>query len=190
MLVGYARESGEVRNLAAQLEMLRAHGCEQIFKDTLGSARPEQSALSQALEYLSERDVLVIWRLDRLGHRFNRFLKLMAVLRERQIGFRSLVEAIDTERRTASDFFLVTAALEQMERNLRREQAMRGLNVARVQGRTGGRPKSIDPDTFAKALHLYGTQKEETVESICNRLGIARRTFYRYRAKWDAQGKL
>ena len=50
MLVGYARESGEVRNLAAQLERLRAHGCEQIFKDTLGSSRPEQSSLFQARE--------------------------------------------------------------------------------------------------------------------------------------------
>jgi len=185
MLVGYVRNSSDDRDIDAQSELLRAHGCELLFKDTLRSVRGEQPALSQALEHLSEGDILVIWRLDRLGLRLNKFLKLMTALRERHIGLRSLVEAIDTERTSAPDFFVVTAALEQMERNLRREQAMPGLDAARTQGQTGGRPKSIDPETFAKALDLYGTQKD-TVESICNRLGIARRTFYRYRARHEA----
>ena len=73
----------------------------------------------------------------------------------------------------------MTGAFAELERNVARERTMAGLASARWRGRKGGRRQAIDPQTFAMALELYEAQTD-SVRSICERLGIARRTFYRY----------
>ena len=105
----------------------------------------------------------------------------MQVLHSRQVGFQSLVEAIDTTTATGQFFFQITGAFAELERNLIRERTRAGLASARQRGRCGGRPKAIDAETFAMAVQLYQAQTS-SVQSICTRLGIARRTFYRYLA--------
>ena len=105
----------------------------------------------------------------------------MQSLQSRQIGFHSLVETIDTTTATGQFFFQITGAFAELERHLMRERTLAGLASARRRGRRGGRPKAIDPDTFAMALQLYQAQTS-SVQSICTRLGVARRTFYRYLA--------
>ena len=82
-------------------------------------------------------------------------------------------------------FFQITGAFAELERNLIRERTMAGLASARCRGRCGGRPKAIDDDTFGMALQLYEA-RTSSVQSICTRLGIARRTFYRYLAAHHA----
>jgi DNA invertase Pin-like site-specific DNA recombinase len=108
------------------------------------------------------------------------------ILQSRRIGFQSLVEAIDTTTATGQFFFQLTGAFAELERNLICERTLAGLASARCRGRYGGRPRAIDPDTFAMALQLYQAQTS-SVQSICSRLGIARRTFYRYVATQCAQ---
>ena len=105
---------------------------------------------------------------------------------QRQIGFHSLSEVIDTTTPTGQFFFHVTGAFAELERNLACERTMAGLASARRRGRKGGRRKAIDPKTFAMALQLYEAQTS-SVQSICERLGMARRTFYRYLAAHRAQ---
>jgi DNA invertase Pin-like site-specific DNA recombinase len=92
-----------------------------------------------------------------------------------------LVEAIDTTTATGQFFFQITGAFAELERNLIRERTRAGLASARQRGRCGGRPKAIDAETFAMAVQLYQA-RTTSVQSICTRLGIARRTFYRYLA--------
>jgi DNA invertase Pin-like site-specific DNA recombinase len=80
----------------------------------------------------------------------------------------------------------VTGAFAELERNLMRERTKAGLASARRRGRKGGRRKAIDPKTFAMALQLYEAQTS-SVQSICARLGIAKRTFYRYLVNYRDQ---
>ena len=108
-------------------------------------------------------------------------MALMQTLQSREVGFHSLVEAIDTTTVTGQFFFQITGAFAELERNLIRERTRAGLASARQRGRCGGRPKAIDAETFAMAVQLYQAQTI-SVQSICTRLGIARRTFYRYLA--------
>jgi DNA invertase Pin-like site-specific DNA recombinase len=105
----------------------------------------------------------------------------MQTLQSRQVGFHSLVEAIDTTTATGQFFFQITGAFAELERNLIRERTRAGLANARQRGRCGGRPKAIDAETFAMAVQLYQAQTI-SVQSIRTRPGIARRTFYRYLA--------
>jgi DNA invertase Pin-like site-specific DNA recombinase len=107
-------------------------------------------------------------------------------LHERNVGFKSLVEAIDTTSPTGKFFFHVTGAFAELERNLIRERTRAGLKAARARGRSGGRPKAIGPKTFQMALEIYNS-KTTTVGEMCKRLGIAKRTFYRHLELYNQQ---
>jgi len=48
--------------------------------------------LQQAMESLREGDILVVWRLDRLGRSLRNLLELVAQLEDKKVGFRSLQE--------------------------------------------------------------------------------------------------
>ena len=106
-------------------------------------------------------------------------MALMQTLQSRQVGFHSLVEAIDTTTATGQFFFQITGAFAELERNLIRERTRAGLASARQRGRCGGRPKAIDAETFAMAVQLY-QEKKVAVKHICELMGISKPTLYAY----------
>ena len=181
MRIGYARVSTPEQSCALQRDVLEHSGCTKVFHESASGAKAARPALSAALEYLRPGDILVVWRLDRLGRSLGQLMALMQTLQSREVGFHSLVEAIDTTTVTGQFFFQITGAFAELERNLIRERTRAGLASARQRGRCGGRPKAIDAETFAMAVQLYQAQTT-SVQSICTRLGIARRTLYRYLA--------
>ena len=67
MLIGYARVSTHDQTLALQQDALEKEGCEQIFTDTVSGTKTERKGLTAALSHLRGGDILVVWRLDRLG---------------------------------------------------------------------------------------------------------------------------
>ncbi|MGD8649895.1 MAG: recombinase family protein [Desulfobacterales bacterium] len=181
MLVGYARISTPEQSFDLQIDALEKAGCKKIliFKETVSGAKTKRKALNDALEYVRKDDTLVVWRLDRLGRSLMHLIEVVNDLHERKIGFKSLVDAIDTQTATGQFFFHVTGAFAELERNLIRERTRAGLKAARARSRSGGRPKAIDPKTFQMALEIYNS-KTTTVGEMCKRLGIAKRTFYRH----------
>jgi DNA invertase Pin-like site-specific DNA recombinase len=181
MRIGYARVSTPDQSFTLQRDALEQSGCSKVLQEVASGAKAARPALIAALEYMRAGDMLVVWRLDRLGRSLGQLIVLMQTLQSRQVGFHSLVEVIDTTTATGQFFFQITGAFAELERNLIRERTRAGLASARQQGRRGGRPKAIDPETFAMAVQLYQAQTS-SVQSLCTRLGIARRTFYRYLA--------
>jgi DNA invertase Pin-like site-specific DNA recombinase len=186
MQVGYARVSTPDQSLTVQLEALQQHGCHKIFQDVASGTQAERSGLRAALDYMRPGDTLVVWRLDRLGRSLGQLIILMNTLHHQQIGFQSVVEAIDTTTALGQFFFQITGAFAELERNLIRERTLAGLASARRRGARGGRRKAIDPQTFAMARQLYEA-RTSSVQRICAHLGIARRTFYRELAAHRAQ---
>lgn len=182
MLIGYARVSTPDQNFNLQVEALEKAGCAKVYQETASGAKVERKVLGEILAYLRPGDTLVVWRLDRLGRSLGHLIQLVNDLESHGIGFKSLVEAIDTTTPTGQFFFQITGAFAELERNLIRERTMAGLASARSRGRNGGRPKALDGEAFAMALTLYHDRRNP-VGSICKKFGIAKRTFYRYLEK-------
>jgi DNA invertase Pin-like site-specific DNA recombinase len=180
MLIGYARVSTHDQTVALQQDALTAADCARVFTDTLSGATAERPGLSQALAYVRPGDTLVVWRLDRLGRSLQHLIAVLADLEQRQIGFRSLTESIDTTTPGGKLIFHVFGALAEFERDLIRERTQAGLAAARARGRQGGRKRKLDtPRKVAMAQALYA-DKQHTIQEICQTLRISRATLYRY----------
>lgn len=179
MLVGYARISTTDQNLDLQRDALLAAGCERIFTDTASGATSERPGLASALEYCRAGDALAVWRLDRLGRSLPHLVATVRGLAEREIGFRSLQENIDTATSGGKLVFHIFASLAEFERDLIRERTKAGLSAARARGRKGGRPPGVDEKKRKVALALK-KNPDLSVKDICGMVGISRNTYYKY----------
>lgn len=179
MLIGYARVSTLEQDIALQVDALNKAGCDNIFDDTASGASTQRPGLTEALSHLRKGDTLVVWRLDRLGRSLKHLIETVALLEERGIGFRSLQESIDTTTSGGRLIFQIFGALAEFERNLIRERTQAGLTAARVRGRKGGRPKSLDAKKTELAYQLYDERKH-TIKEICQMLGISKPSLYAY----------
>jgi DNA invertase Pin-like site-specific DNA recombinase len=178
MKIGYARVSTEDQNLALQRDALNAAGCERVFEDKESGAKADRPGLAEARAFARPGDVLVVWRLDRLGRSLPDLVQLVGELEKAGIGFESLTEKIETGSAAGRLVFHVFAALAEFERNITRERTLAGLAAARARGRSGGRP-GITPEKKA-ALEALASDPEKRPGEICKALGISRATFYKY----------
>jgi len=92
MLLGYARVSTDDQNLELQRDALQAAGCEKIYEDRISGAKAARPGLAMVLEVAREGDVIVVWRLDRLGRSLHDLIILAKQLDEAKIGLVSLQE--------------------------------------------------------------------------------------------------
>jgi DNA invertase Pin-like site-specific DNA recombinase len=186
VLVGYARVSTPEQSLDLQRDALVKAGCERVFEDVASGAQAERPGLAAALAFVRPGDTLAVWKLDRLGRSLPHLIEAVTALRERQIGFRSLQESLDTTTSGGKLVFHVFAALAEFERDLIRERTRAGLAAARARGRKGGRPRVMDARKVAMAVALYGARTHTPAE-ICAALRISKTTLYRYLAAARAE---
>ena len=182
MLIGYARISTDDQNLNLQRDALQAAGCTQIYEDRIGGATGARPGLQQALSVARAGDVLVVWRLDRLGRSLKDLIAMVETLSSRDIELQSLTEAISTNTNSGQLIFHLFGALAQFERNLIRERTSAGLKAARARGRLGGRPKTLEPAKRRLAVKLYD-ERQYTIHEICQMMGISKPTLYNYIAE-------
>lgn len=181
MQIGYARVSTHEQTYALQQAALTAAGCERVFTDTCSGSVPgtNRPGLQKALAYVRPDDVLVVWRLDRLGRSLSDLVAQVTTLQHSNIGFRSLQENIDTTSATGTLVCHLFAALAEFERDLIRERVQAGLQAARARGRKGGRPPVLEGRRLARAAELM-RQGYVPVSEIARIVGVSRSTLYRH----------
>src|SRR5262249_6198088 len=116
--IGYARVSAADQNPQLQLDALKEAGCEKIFVEKMTGTLRERPQLAAALAYIRPGDVLVVWKLDRLGRSLLHLIEVVTGLRDRGVDFRSLKESIDTTTATGRLIFHILAALAEFERDM------------------------------------------------------------------------
>lgn len=175
---GYARVSTAGQTADLQCDALEKAGCDRLFVDTASGAKAHRPELDRMMELLREGDVVIVWRLDRLGRSVQNLVELMNRFQEMVVGFVSLNEAIDTTTPGGILVFNIFAALAQFERDLIGERTNAGLEAARARGRRGGRPLKLDAKQVAEVRRLYDS-KTVTVNQIASMMGVGRATVYR-----------
>jgi DNA invertase Pin-like site-specific DNA recombinase len=165
--------------LDRQLAALTTAGCLHIFADKKSGKTAEREELWKALDYLRPGDTLVVPSLDRLGRSLQDLISIVAGLRKRGVGSRSLHEALDTTTAGGRLVFHVFAALAEFIRELIIEGTHEGLAAAKARGVRLGRPPAMTPEQVRHARALL-TQPDATVSSIARLLGVSRSTIYKY----------
>lgn len=178
MRLGYARKSTFDQQHALQIDALKADGCERIYVETASGLKTDRPELRELLDHARPGDVIVVYSLSRLARSIRHLLELGEDLRARDIGLKSITEAIDTTSVSGRFMFNVLAALGQLEVELLRERTHAGLRAARARGRVGGRPRALDPVklTVVRTLLSEGTL---TVAEIAEHVQVAPSTIYR-----------
>ena len=175
MIIGYARVSTQDQNPELQLDALRGAGCEQMFHETATGKFRERPELVACLRAMRRGDTLVVWKLDRLARSLKDLVEIVHDLNGRQIGFRSITEAIDTTSSGGRLVFHIFGALAEFEHSLIRERTVAGLAAARARGRKGGRKPSMTPADARKAAAML-SDPNITKTEVARHFGVTRAT--------------
>lgn len=145
-------------------------------------AKTARPALDELLGQLRAGDVLVIWKLDRMGRSLRHLVEMVGGLIERNVGLLSLNDPIDTTSAQGRLVFNLFASLAEFERELIRERTHAGLEAARSRGRFGGRPKGLSQQAESTALAAETLYRERklSVTAIARKLHVSKSTLYSY----------
>jgi len=178
MLIGYMRVSSESDRQSTDLQRdaLLAAGVDgrHLFEDHASGATDDRPGLVKALAFVQPGDVLVVWKLDRLGRSLSHLLSIVNALKEKKVAFRSLTEGMDTTTASGELLFHVFGALAQYERALTRERVVAGLAAARRRGRVGGRPAAIAGEKLEAVLAALNGGMSKA--AVCRNFGVKRTT--------------
>jgi len=181
----YARVSTSEQTADNQLLELRryveARGWTAVeYVDTgVSGAKDRRPALDRMIADARRRrfDVLVCWRLDRLGRNLKHLITLLDDLHALGVAFVSLAEGIDATTPAGKLQLHILGAIAEFERERIRERVMAGLQRARTQGRRLGRPRAMIP------IERLQKVEELTVDGAATQLGVSRSTVKRWRSQ-------
>ena len=178
MKVGYARVSTDDQTTALQIDALKAAGCERIFEDQgVSGVVTKRPQLDRCLNSLQAGDVLVVWKLDRLGRSVLHLVRTINELESQGIKFQSLTDHIDTSTPQGKFQLHVLAAVAELDRSLILERTKAGRTAAMKRGVRFGRPVKLTAQQRQHARELRDQGK--TANEIAGLLGIGRSTAYR-----------
>lgn len=190
MLVGYMRVSSDSdrQNTNLQRDALMAVGIDSrhLFEDHASGAKDDRPGLTAALAFVHPGDVLVVWKLDRLGRSLSHLLAIVNTLKDRQVAFRSLTEGMDTTTASGELLLHIFGALAQYERALIQERVVAGLAAAKRRGRIGGRPPSIVGEKLDAIIAALNAGMSKA--AVCRNFGVKRTTLIETLARvgWPA----
>jgi DNA invertase Pin-like site-specific DNA recombinase len=176
MKYGYARVSTNQQDTKLQIDALLASGCSKVYEDKMSGSKTDRPELNQCLKAMNENDVLVVWKLDRLGRSLQHLIEVVHKLEEENKGFQSLTENIDTTSPTGKLVFHIFASLAEFEKSLIRQRVMAGLEASRKMGKKFGRPEALTPKDKEMAIVMFNGGA--TKGSIAQHFGVARQTIY------------
>jgi DNA invertase Pin-like site-specific DNA recombinase len=186
MLIGYVRVSKTdgSQTTDPQRDVLIDSGVDpsHIYEDFASGKSDDRPGLNAALKALRKGDILIVWKLDRLGRSLHHLVNTIHDLTTRGIGFKVLTghgATIDTTTPSGKLIFGIFAALAEFERELISERTKAGLASARARGRKGGAPFKMTAAKLRLAMAAMG-KPETKVGELCLELGITRQTLYRH----------
>lgn len=156
-LIGYARVSMADQNPQLQIDALIAAGvpADRIYFDRKSGSGVKREQFDLMLKDARQNDVIVIWKLDRLGRTVKQVLGTFEELANKGAGVRVITQpGMDTTTVMGRLIVTIMAAVAEMERDLIRERTIAGLRSARERGRMGGRKSGLTDEQVLKLAPL------------------------------------
>lgn len=177
--IGYARVSSKAQDYAAQVEALKAAGCERIFSEKASgkstNGRPEFNRLMRALVL---GDTVVVTKLDRLARSSRDLHNILHDLDGLSCAFVSLGESwCDTTTDVGRLMLTIMGGIAQFERSLIRKRTEEGIERARRQGKKFGRKSALDDGQKRVIADRYG--KGATIPELADEYGVGVGTIWR-----------
>ncbi len=186
MLIAYARisKTDDSQVLDLQIDALIEAGVDikNIYTDKISGVKESRPGLENCLKALRQDDILVVWKLDRLGRNLKHLISTIEDLNHRGVGFKVLTGKgvnIDTTTPAGKMVFSIFGAFAEFERELIRERTLAGLNAARARGKKGGRKFQLTK-AQVRLAQVAMKNRDTSVSELCKELNITRPTLYRY----------
>jgi DNA invertase Pin-like site-specific DNA recombinase len=178
MLLGYARVSTGSQSLEAQLEALKAAGCERVYAEKRSGADGERKELGKLLKVVRPEDTVVVCRLDRLARSTRDLLNVLDQLGKNDVGFRSLREtAIDTTTPHGRLTISILASIAQFEREIILSRITEGRKRAQRNGIKFGRKPKLT--TYQRQEALERLAEGASQSDIARTFNVDRATISR-----------
>jgi DNA invertase Pin-like site-specific DNA recombinase len=177
--IGYIRVSTVTQTLDQQREALEKAGVAKTFSDTMSGGRDDRPGLAELMAYVREGDIVVVWKLDRLGRNTLHILETVKALTDRGITLVSVTDGIDSSTAAGRMMIGVLGSLAEYERELIKERTALKRAASRANGTRFGRPRKVSQGEHiatAKRMKADG----HTGKDIARYLGVSRATLYRY----------
>ncbi|HAY3544950.1 recombinase family protein [Elizabethkingia anophelis] len=182
MKIGYARVSTQDQNFELQEDALKKTGCELIFKEKASGAKADRPELGRLIKHLRKGDIVVVYKLDRLGRSLKHLLEIVDLFNQKEVGLQSISDSIDATTPQGRLFFNISASFAEFEKDLIRERTKAGLEAARARGRKGGRRSGMSKEAEKKAIlaETYYKEGKMSVIEISKEIGVSKMTLYKY----------
>ncbi len=180
MKVGYVRVSTEDQNTIRQEILMEQLGVERVYiEKASGKSRAGRPQLEAMMNFVREGDVVIVESISRFARSAKDLLNLVEDLKEKNVGFVSQKENIDTTTPQGRFMLTVFGAMAELERDQVLQRQKEGIAAAKAAGKYKGRqPIPISEETL-KEVHTAWYKNEITTSHAIKRLGVSRNTFYR-----------
>lgn len=168
----YCRVSTVGQTTDNQVKEIQSAGfaieAQRIIEETVSGSVPsaERKGFQKLLERMEAGDVLVVTKLDRLGR--NAMDVRSTVERLAQIGIRVhclALGGVDLTSAAGKMTMSVIASVAEFERDLLIERTQSGLERAKAEGKTLGRPEVTDTDQI-QAMKATGMSQAEVAKQL------------------------
>jgi DNA invertase Pin-like site-specific DNA recombinase len=179
MKYGYARVSSKTQDYLAQVEALKAAGCEKIYSEKASAKSTEgRPEFAKLMKVLLPGDTVVVTKLDRLARSSRDLHNILHELEGLSCGFVSLGEAwCDTRTDVGKLMLTIMGGIAEFERGLIRKRTDEGIERARRKGTKFGRPERLDAGQKRVIADRYG--QGATIPELAEEYGVAVGTIWR-----------
>ncbi len=166
MKIGYVRVSnGDRQDTALQVKALKEAGVDKIFEDKASGGRWDRPQLQKMLDQIRKKDVIMVWKLDRLSRSLKDLLQILDKIDKAEAGFRSLTESIDTTTPPGRMMMQMIGSFAEYERAMVRERTQAGVDRARAEGRIGGRRPKLSTNQRAEIVDMVLSGRKSASEA-------------------------
>jgi DNA invertase Pin-like site-specific DNA recombinase len=178
MIIGYARCSTDSQDTAGQISQLKAAGAEKVFSENVSGVVTDRRQLKKAIDSLSEGDLLIVTKLDRLARSTRDLLNTIATITDRSAGFRVLDNpALDTTSAHGRLLLNILGSIAEFERELIKSRTGEGRARAKLRGVRFGRKPSLT--SYQREEAIARRENGETCVDIARSMNVSHSTISR-----------